>query len=51
MKLDAEIDEEYPYQSAVINLAEPTTYTLLAWPEAGWQFVKWKIQCLDNLID
>ena len=36
-----EIDEEYPYQSAVINLAEPTTYTLLAWPEAGWQFVKW----------
>ncbi len=36
-----EIDEEYPYQSAQINLAEPTTYTLLAWPNAGSVFVKW----------
>ena len=36
-----EIDEEYPYQSAQINLAEPATYTLLAWPRAGSLFVKW----------
>ena len=36
-----EIDEEYPFQSAQINLAEPETYTLLAWPRIGWKFVKW----------
>jgi len=36
-----EIDEEYPYQSAQINLADPATYTLLAWPQAGNVFVKW----------
>ncbi len=36
-----EIDEAYPYQSAQINLAEPETYTLLAWPQAGSVFVKW----------
>ncbi len=36
-----EIDPEYPFQSAQINLAEPTTYTLIAWPQAGNLFVKW----------
>ncbi len=36
-----EIDPEYPYQSAQINLAEPATYTLVAWPDAGNVFVKW----------
>ncbi len=36
-----EIDEEYPYQSAQINLAEPTTHTFLAWPREGNKFVKW----------
>ena len=36
-----EIDEEYPYQSAQINLAEPTIYSILAWPAEGWKFVKW----------
>ena len=36
-----EPDPEYPYQSAQINLAEPTVYTLLAWPSRGWKFVKW----------
>ena len=36
-----EIDPEFPYQSAQINLAEPTTYTFVAWPEAGSVFVKW----------
>ena len=36
-----EIDTEYPYQSAQINLAEPATHTFVAWPEAGNIFVKW----------
>lgn len=36
-----EIDEEFPFQSAQINLAEPDTYTLLAWTRASNQFVKW----------
>ena len=36
-----EIDTEYPYQSAQINLAEPATYTLVAWPSTGSYFVKW----------
>jgi hypothetical protein len=36
-----EVDPEYPFQSAVINLAEPATHTILAWPRAGSRFVKW----------
>ena len=36
-----EIDPEYPYQSAIVNLAEPTTYTFVAWAPAGSVFVKW----------
>ncbi len=36
-----EIDPEYPFQSAVINLAEPATHTILAWPKTGNRFVKW----------
>ncbi len=36
-----EIDRDYPYQSAQVNLAEPETYTLAAWPNAGSRFVKW----------
>ena len=36
-----EIDEDYPYQFAQINLAEPATYTFAAWPKAGNLFVKW----------
>ena len=36
-----EYDEEYPFQSAQINLAGPETYTIGAWPEAGNVFVKW----------
>ena len=36
-----EIDPEYPYQSAQINLAEPATHTFVAWPKAGNLFVKW----------
>ena len=36
-----ELDPEWPYQSAQINLAEPETYTFAAAPEAGSLFVKW----------
>ena len=36
-----EIDPEWPYQSAQVNLAEPETYTFAAAPEAGNLFVKW----------
>ncbi len=36
-----EIDPEWPYQSAQINLAEPATYTFAAAAEAGSLFVKW----------
>lgn len=38
---EPEVDTEYPYQSAQINLAEPETYTFLAWPEECNRFVKW----------
>ena len=36
-----ELDPEWPYQSAQINLAESETYTFAAAPEAGSFFVKW----------
>ena len=36
-----ELDPEWPYQSAQINLAEPETYTFAAAAEAGNVFVKW----------
>ena len=36
-----EIDTEYPYQSAYINLTEPAVHTFVAWPQAGSVFVKW----------
>ena len=36
-----ELDPEWPYQSAQVNLAEPETYTFAAAPEAGSLFVKW----------
>lgn len=38
---DPEIDPEYPYQSAQINLGEPAGYTFLAYPDTGNLFVKW----------
>lgn len=36
-----EIDPDYPYQSAQINLGEPAVHTFVAWPNAGSRFVKW----------
>ena len=47
-----EFDPEHPYQSAQINLAEPTTYTFLATSyEEGWQFVKWTKDGQDYSTD
>ena len=36
-----EIDPEYPFQSAQINLDEPAVHTFVAWPQEGNFFVKW----------
>ena len=36
-----ELDPEWPYQSAQVNLGDPATYTFAAAPEAGSMFVKW----------
>ena len=36
-----ELDPEWPFLSAVINLAEPKTYTFAAAPQTGYLFVKW----------
>ena len=36
-----ELDPEWPYQSAQVNLGEPETYTFAAAPEAGSVFVRW----------
>lgn len=36
-----EFDEEYPTQSAQLNLESPETYVIAAKADAGWRFVKW----------
>ena len=46
-----EIDPEWPYQSAQVNLAEPETYTFAAAPEAGNLFVKWTKNGADFSTD
>jgi hypothetical protein len=47
-----EFDPDYPFQSAQINLAEPTTYTFLATAyEDGWEFVKWTRDGVDYSTD
>ena len=46
-----EVDPEYPFQSAQINLAEPATYTIIAWPDAGSRFVKWTKDGQDYSTD
>ena len=40
-------DDEYPFQSAVINIAEPATYTIGARPDEGYRFVKWTLNGED----
>jgi len=44
---EIEFDPEFPSQSAQMNLAEPTTYTLAAKPDEGWRFVKWTLNGED----
>lgn len=46
-----ELDPEWPYQSAQINLAEPATYTFAAAPEEGSVFVKWMKNGVDFSTD
>lgn len=36
-----EFDDEYPYQTAYIGLAEAEVYTFAAKPDEGWKFMKW----------
>ena len=38
---DVEFNEEFPNQSAMVNLTEPGTYVIKAKPDDGWKFVKW----------
>jgi len=46
-----EPDPERPYQSAQINLADPQTYTILAYPDEGYSFVKWTKNGADYSTD
>ena len=47
-----ELDPEWPYQSAQVNLGGPETYTFAAAPEAGSVFVRWtKNVLLDESAD
>lgn len=46
-----ELDPEWPYQSAQVNLAEPETYTFGAAPDAGYVFVKWTKNGADYSTD
>ena len=46
-----ELDPEWPYQSAQINLAEPATYTFTAAAEEGSTFVKWTKDGVDLSTD
>lgn len=38
---ELEFDEDFPTQSAVENLEEPTKFVIQAKPDEGWKFVKW----------
>ena len=38
---EIEFDEDFPKQSAIVNLTEPGTYVIKAKPDDGWKFVKW----------
>lgn len=38
---DVEFEEDFPNQSTVINVLEPTTYVIRAKADDGYKFVKW----------
>lgn len=44
---EIEFSEEYPFQSAYINLTQPAVYTIGAKPSEGWKFVKWTLNGED----
>ena len=46
-----QFDEEYPAQSAQLNLEGPETYQLAAKADEGWKFVKWTKDGADYSTD
>ena len=46
-----EFNDEYPAQTAQINLAEAETYVLAAKADADWQFEKWTKDGQDYSTD
>lgn len=48
---EVEFDEEFPSQSAVVNLEKAETYQLAAKPDEGYKFVKWTLNGEDYSTD
>lgn len=48
---ELQFDEEFPAQSAQLNLAEPANYMFSAKAEEGWKFVKWTKDGADYATD
>ena len=48
---EPEFDDEYPAQSAQLNLPEAGTYILAAKADEGWKFVKWTKDGADYSTD
>lgn len=46
-----QFDDEFPAQSAQINLGKPETYQLAAKPDEGWKFLKWTRNGIDFSIE
>ena len=44
---EIKFDDEYPFQSSVINLMEPTTLTIGARAAEDYKFVKWTLNGED----
>ena len=44
-------DDEFPAQSAQLNLEGPETYQLAAKADEGWEFVKWTRDGADYSTD
>lgn len=38
---EAEFNDDFPQQSAAVNLTEPQTYVIKARADEGWRFVRW----------
>ena len=48
---EPQFDEEFPAQSAVLNLEGPATYQFAAKADEGWKFVKWTKNGADYSTD